>query len=143
MTKRSADDFSVSAPVVLAPDCPVSGKTVAVIGSGVAGLAAARDLALLGHQVTVFEKHETPGGMLNQGIPAFRLPRAIIEREISQIKAAGVEIRCGVKIGSDMPGSRLTDEFDAGVMAAGTPRAKILELSREQLTGLQDPVTFL
>src|SRR5258706_7353415 len=114
MTKRSADDFSVSAPVVLAPDCPVSGKTVAVIGSGVAGLAAARDLALLGHQVTVFEKHETPGGMLNQGIPAFRLPRAIIEREISQIKAAGVGIPCGVDVRHGLPGSPLTHAIHAG-----------------------------
>jgi NADPH-dependent glutamate synthase beta subunit-like oxidoreductase/NAD-dependent dihydropyrimidine dehydrogenase PreA subunit len=142
-SKRSAADFSDSAPVVLTPDRPASGKTVAVIGSGVAGLAAARDLALLGHQVTVFEKHETPGGMLNQGIPAFRLPRAIIEREISQIKAAGVEIRCGVKVGSDMPVSRLTDEFDAVVMAAGTLRPNILDLPGKHLKGIEHGLSFL
>ena len=95
-SKRSAADFGSSTPVVLKSDRPDSAKTVAVIGSGVAGLAAARGLALLGHRVTIFEKHGTPGGMLNQGIPAFRLPRAINEREIRQIVATGVEIRCGV-----------------------------------------------
>ena len=78
-SKRSAADFGSGAPVVLRSNRSASGKTVAVIGSGVAGLAAARDLTLLGHRVTVFEKHSTPGGMLNQGIPAFRLPRAVIE----------------------------------------------------------------
>ena len=142
-SKRSAADFSGSAPVVLTPDRPASGKTVAVIGSGVAGLAAARDLILLGHQVTVFEKHETPGGMLNQGIPAFRLPRAIIEREIRQIKATGVEIRCGVEIGGAMPVSRLTDEFDAVVMAAGTLRPNLLDLPGKQLKGIEHGLSFL
>ena len=142
-SKRSAADFGSSAPVVLTPDRPASGKTVAVIGSGVAGLAAARDLALLGHKVTVFEKHATPGGMLNQGIPAFRLPRAVIDREISQVTAAGVEIRCGVEIGGAMPVSRLTEEFDAVVMAAGTLRPNLLELPGKQLRGIEHGLSFL
>jgi NADPH-dependent glutamate synthase beta subunit-like oxidoreductase/ferredoxin len=142
-SKRSAADFGNSAPVVLSPDRPASGKTVAVIGSGVAGLAAARDLALLGHRVTVFEKHGTPGGMLNQGIPAFRLPRAIIEREIRQVAAAGVEIRCGVEVGGTLPVSQLTAEFDAVVMAAGTLRPNILDLPGKKLKGIEHGLSFL
>src|SRR4029079_15371591 len=94
-SKRSAADFSNSAPVHLPPN-PATGKTVAIVGAGVAGLTAARDLALAGHRITVFEKHHAPGGMLNQGIPAFRLPRTIIAREIEQVVATGVDIRCGV-----------------------------------------------
>ena len=67
----------------------ITGKKIAVIGAGVAGLAAARDLALWGHAVTVYEKHWSPGGMLNQGIPEFRLPRDLIEKEIKQITPEG------------------------------------------------------
>jgi NADPH-dependent glutamate synthase beta subunit-like oxidoreductase len=84
-SKRSAADFAHREPVVLPPLVPPSGRHVAVVGAGVAGLSAARELARLGHRVTVLEKHERPGGMLNQGIPAFRLPRDHIEREIDQI----------------------------------------------------------
>ncbi len=142
-SKRSAADFGGTAPVVLKPSRLASGKTVAVIGSGVAGLAAARDLALLGHRVTVFEKHGTPGGMLNQGIPAFRLPRAIIEREIRQVQAAGVDIRCGVAVGSDLPVSQLTGEFDAVVMAAGTLRPNVLDLPGKHLKGMEHGLSFL
>jgi formate dehydrogenase major subunit len=142
-SKRSAADFGSSSPVVLKPDRPVSGKTVAVIGSGVAGLAAARDLALLGHQVTVFEKHATPGGMLNQGIPAFRLPRAVIEREIRQVAAAGVEIRCGVEVGGALPVSQLTAKFAAVVMAAGTLRPNVPDLPGKNLIGIEHGLSFL
>jgi NADPH-dependent glutamate synthase beta subunit-like oxidoreductase/ferredoxin len=142
-SKRSAADFGNSAPVVLTSDRPASGKTVAVIGSGVAGLAAARNLALLGHRITLFEKHGTPGGMLNQGIPAFRLPRAIIEREIRQVAAAGVEIRCGVEVGGDLPVSQLAEEFDAVVMAAGTLRPNVLDLPGKNLKGIEHGLSFL
>ena len=142
-SKRSAADFGSSTPVVLKSDRPDSAKTVAVIGSGVAGLAAARDLALLGHRVTIFEKHGTPGGMLNQGIPAFRLPRAIIEREIRQIVATGVEIRCGVEVGGDLPMSQLVAEFDAVVMAAGTLRPNVLDLPGKNLKGIEHGLSFL
>jgi formate dehydrogenase major subunit len=142
-SKRSSADFGTSAPVVLQPLRAASGKTVAVIGSGVAGLAAARDLALLGHRVTVFEKHSTPGGMLNQGIPAFRLPRDIIAREIAQVTALGVEIRCGVEIGVALPLERLGSDFDAVVMAAGTLRPNLLDLPGKELSGIEHGLGFL
>ncbi|MEO8006015.1 MAG: FAD-dependent oxidoreductase [Betaproteobacteria bacterium] len=142
-SKRSSADFGTSAPVVLQPLRVPGGKTVAVIGSGVAGLAVARDLALCGHRVTVFEKHATPGGMLNQGIPAFRLPRDIIAREIAQVTALGVEIRCGVEIGAAMPLERLGSEFDAVVMAAGTLRPNLLDLPGKEFSGIEHGLRFL
>jgi len=141
-SKRSAADFGNSAPVHLKPSA-ATGKTVAVVGGGVAGLAAARDLALAGHHVTVFEKHHAPGGMLNQGIPAFRLPRMIITREIEQVMATGVEIRCGVAVGKDIALAELSASFDCVVMAAGTLRPNILDLPGKQLQGVEHGLSFL
>jgi NADPH-dependent glutamate synthase beta subunit-like oxidoreductase/NAD-dependent dihydropyrimidine dehydrogenase PreA subunit len=142
-SKRSAADFGSRAPVVLRPDRPTSAKTVAVIGAGVAGLAAARDLALLGHRVAVFEKHGIPGGMLNQGIPAFRLPRSIIEREIGQVLATGVEILCEVEVGVDVTLADLSEQFDAVIMAAGTLRPNKLDLPGKHLKGIEHGLSFL
>jgi NADPH-dependent glutamate synthase beta subunit-like oxidoreductase len=142
-SKRSAADFGHSKPVILKPYRVSTGKTVAVVGAGVAGLAAARDLALAGHRVTVFEKHGAPGGMLNQGIPAFRLPRAVVTREIEQVVATGVEIRCGVDIGRDMTLADLAGRFDAVVMAAGTLRPNVLDLPGKGLHGIEHGLSFL
>ncbi len=142
-SKRSAADFKDQAPVVLDPWYPPSGKKVAVVGSGVAGLAAARNLALLGHQVTVYEKHRVPGGMMNQGIPVFRLPRDHIDREIDQIRMLGVEIVCGVEIGGDLPLRKLVDDHDAVVMAAGTLRPNMLDLPGKDLKGIRHGLEFL
>ncbi len=142
-SKRSAADFSAAQPVVLKPLFAASGKHVGIVGSGVAGLAAARDLALFGHRVTVYEKHARPGGMLNQGIPAFRLPRDIIAREIEQITALGVEIRCGVDVGHDVDVEELLANHDALVLAAGTLRPNIPPLAGTQLPGVEHGLQFL
>ena len=141
-SKRSAADFSARAPVVLKP-AAATGKKIAVIGAGVAGLAVARELALAGHAVTVLEKHKTPGGMLNQGIPAFRLPREVIDREIQQITAIGVSIRCGIKVGSDVTLRQLSEEFAAVIMAAGTLRPNVLDLPGRDLKGIEHGLSFL
>ena len=142
-SKRSAADFAEQAPVLLEPWFPDSGKKVAVIGAGVAGLTAARQLRLLGHAVTVYEKHATPGGMLNQGIPEFRLPREIIDREIAQITGIGVEIRCGVSIGTDVSFVQLLAEHDAVIAAAGTLKPNLLNLPGHSLAGIRHGLDFL
>ncbi len=142
-SKRSAADFKPQDSVVLDKWFPSSGKRVAVVGSGVAGLAAARQLALLGHAVTVYEKHGSPGGMMNQGIPVFRLPRDIIAREIGQVAALGVEIVCNTAIGRDLPLTRLLAENDAVVMAAGTLRPNLLDLPGHELEGIRHGLDFL
>jgi formate dehydrogenase major subunit len=142
-SKRAAADYQDQGLVVLDPWFAASGKRVAIVGAGVAGLAAARQLALLGHQVRVYEKHHQPGGMLNQGIPVFRLPREIIDQEIAQIVALGVEIICNTEIGTTIALSTLADEYDAVVLAAGTLRPNHLDLPGQELAGVRHGLDFL
>ncbi|PIW18842.1 MAG: 4Fe-4S ferredoxin [Armatimonadetes bacterium CG17_big_fil_post_rev_8_21_14_2_50_66_6] len=142
-SKRAAADWKQQDPVVLEPWFEPSGKRVAIIGAGVAGLAAARQLALLGHAVTVYEKHAQPGGMMNQGIPAFRLPRDVIDREIEQIRLQGVQLRCNTRIGGDLSLQQLLAENDAVVLAAGTLRPNLLDLPGKELGGIRHGLDFL
>lgn len=142
-SKRSAADFQGGDPVVLDPWFPPTGKRVAIVGSGVAGLTVARNLALMGHAVTVYEKHAKPGGMLIQGIPEFRLPRTVVAREIRQIMALGVDIRCNTAIGPDLPLSELADSHDATVLAAGTLRPNLLNIPGHALPGIRHGLDFL
>ncbi|MCC7299916.1 MAG: FAD-dependent oxidoreductase [Verrucomicrobia bacterium] len=142
-SKRSSADFGGQASVVMDKWFPVSGKKVAVVGAGPAGLTAARQLALLGHDVTVYEKHNKPGGMMNQGIPIFRLPREIIEKEIGQIKALGVKIVCDTEIGKTISLSGLAKGNDAVVLAAGTLLPNLLNLPGKELTGIRHGLDFL
>lgn len=143
-SKRSAADYrEKQEPKLLKPIFPSSGKAVAVVGAGVAGLAAARELALWGHKVTIFEKHSRPGGMLNQGIPVFRLPRDVIDLEIDQIRRLGVEIKCGVAIGGETKLSKLQTTFDAVVLAAGTLRPNMPEVPGVHYPQIQHGLDFL
>ena len=142
-SKRSAADHMAAGPVVLPLLFPASGKHVGVVGGGVAGLSAARDLRRLGHEVTVYERHERPGGMLNQGIPAFRLPRVLIDREIGQITALGVQVRCGVEIGRDVTLDELAARHDAVVLAAGTLRPNMPAVPGTNARGGEHGLHFL
>lgn len=142
-SKRSAADFKTQGLVVMEPWFPSTGKRVAVVGAGPAGLATARNLALMGHRVTVFEKHDKPGGMMNQGIPEFRLPRETIDREIEQIRRQGVEIICNAPIGPERPLEKLVADYDAVVLAAGTLRPNLLDIPGAQLKGIRHGLEFL
>jgi formate dehydrogenase major subunit len=142
-SKRATDDLGTDEPVVMTPVFPSSGKRVVVVGAGVAGLALARNMTLWGHEVVVLEKHTTPGGMLNQGIPEFRLPREIIDREVGQVTALGIEIRCNVDVGKDVTLRELLDEYDATVIAAGTLKPNILDLPGKELKGIRHGLDFL
>lgn len=143
-SKRSAADFlATSEPVVLPRLFPESGRSIAVVGAGAAGLAAARDLALWGHRVLVLERHAEAGGMMVQGIPEFRLPRAIVAREIEQIRRLGVEIRCGVEVGKEPTLASLAEGFDAVVLAAGTTRPVAPSIAGSGAVGVQHGLDFL
>jgi NADH-quinone oxidoreductase subunit F len=123
---------------------PVTRKEkIAVVGAGPAGLTAARDLALRGYKVTVFEELSSPGGMLRWAIPAYRLPRHILDGEIDDVRALGVEIKCNTHVGRDIPFETLSSEFDYVYLAPGAHRSQKMGVEGEELQGVYGGVEFL
>jgi NADPH-dependent glutamate synthase beta subunit-like oxidoreductase len=109
-----------------------NGQKVAIIGAGPAGLSAAHDLALLGFKPVVFETEPVPAGMLYLGVPAYRLPRQVIEKEVEVIRALGVEIRCGVTVGRDIAFADLRRDYAAVIIAVGAKSSRGLGLPGER-----------
>jgi glutamate synthase (NADPH/NADH) small chain len=122
---------------------PATGKRVAVIGSGPAGLAAAQQLARVGHAVTVFERNAKPGGLLRYGIPDFKLEKKVIDRRLQQMQAEGVEFRNGLHVGVDLPAAKLLSEFDAVVLAMGSEKPRDLPVPGRGLDGIHFAMDFL
>jgi heterodisulfide reductase subunit A-like polyferredoxin len=106
------------------PPAPTREKRVAVIGSGPAGLSCAYAIRGMGYPTTVFEASSVPGGMLRLAIPDFRLPSAVVERDVDFIRRAGVDIRLNTPIGRDLSFDRLREDFDAVFVASGAPKGK-------------------
>ena len=125
------------APAVPYPEC------VAVVGSGPAGLACAYHLARFGYAVTVFEAAAQAGGMLRLGIPEYRLPRAILDRDVERIAAQGVTIRCGTHVGIDPAWKTLLAEFSAVCVATGAHTSRALGVKGEDLPGVLPGLAFL
>jgi glutamate synthase (NADPH/NADH) small chain len=120
-----------------------TGKRVAVVGSGPAGLAAADELNTVGHHVTVFERADRIGGLLRYGIPEFKLEKRYIDRRLALMAAEGVEFRTGVEIGIDLPVASLRRQFDAIVLCCGTPWARDLQIPGRELGGVHFAVEYL
>ncbi len=108
-----------------------AGEKIAIIGAGPAGLSAAHDLALMGFKPIVFEIESVAAGMLAVGVPAYRLPRKLIENEVKVIEALGVEIKCGVQIGKDISFAKLRKDFSAVLIAVGAKSSRSLNLKGE------------
>jgi glutamate synthase (NADPH/NADH) small chain len=120
-----------------------TGKKVAVIGSGPAGLAAADLLNRAGHSVTVFEKNAAVGGLLRYGIPDFKLNKRVIERRIDIFKEEGIEFKTGVTVGADISKEELLAGFDAVVLAIGAEQPRNLEIEGRDLEGVHFALDFL
>ena len=120
-----------------------SGKAVAVVGSGPAGLACAQQLARAGHAVTVFEKSDRIGGLLRYGIPDFKLEKHLINRRAVQMEAEGVQFRTSSEVGVEVSFEALRDNFDAVVLAGGAEEARALDIPGAELPGVRLAMEFL
>jgi glutamate synthase (NADPH/NADH) small chain len=124
----------------------LSGRTVAVIGSGPAGLAAAQQLTRAGHTVAVYERADRIGGLLRYGIPEFKMEKAVLDRRLDQMRREGTVFRAGVEVGAEgsgLTGDRLRDRYDAVVLAVGSTVARDLPVPGRDLAGVHQAMEYL
>ena len=121
----------------------LTGKTVAVVGSGPAGLAAAQQLTRAGHDVTVYERADRIGGLLRYGIPEFKMEKRHIDRRLEQMRAEGTRFEAGVNIGVDITGAQLREQFDAVVLAGGATDWRDLPIPGRDLGGIHQAMEYL
>jgi glutamate synthase (NADPH/NADH) small chain len=129
--------------VVPQPPARRSGRSVAVVGSGPAGLAAAQQLNRAGHLVTLFEKQDRPGGLLRYGIPDFKLEKWTIDRRVELMRAEGVEIRTGVHVGVTVSAEEIRQAYDAVILAGGAEQPRDLQVPGRELEGIHFAMDFL
>ena len=125
------------------PPQRLSGKTVAVIGSGPAGLAAAQQLTRTGHTVAVYERADRIGGLLRYGIPAFKMDKRHLDRRIEQMRAEGTKFRTGVDVGGDLDAAELRRRYDAMVIAVGATEQRELSVPGRELHGIHQAMDYL
>jgi glutamate synthase (NADPH/NADH) small chain len=130
---------------LILPELPPtrSGKRVAVVGSGPAGLAAAQQLARAGHEVTVFEKSDRVGGLMRYGIPNFKMEKHLIDRRLNQMRAEGVQFQTGAHVGGNVAVEDLRSRFDAILLAGGAEQPRNLHVPGRELNGIHFAMEFL
>lgn len=141
--QRFATDHLYERGVMPFTPAPATGRRVAVVGAGPAGLTCAGELAKLGHEVVVFEQRELPGGLSTYGIVVMREPIRVSLEEVEFVKRLGVEVRTGVEIGRDVLASALLDEFDAVFLGAGLGGVPALGIPGESLEGVTEALDFI
>ena len=129
--------------VVPQPPRRESGRSVAVVGSGPAGMAAAQQLRRAGHAVTLFERDEAIGGLVRFGVPDFKIEKSVVQRRVEQLEAEGVTLRCGVDVGTDISAPELLAGFDAVVLATGSRVPRDLPVSGRELDGVHFAMDYL
>jgi indolepyruvate ferredoxin oxidoreductase alpha subunit len=138
------DEDRAAVRETLRGDAPPSGKRVAVVGAGPAGLSAANDLSLMGHDVTILEARERAGGLLDWAIPEFRLPRDVVQTDVQDILDLGVTLETGKRLGRDFTTQQLLDDgFDAVFLGLGAGRGRPLRIPGETADGILDVIDLL
>ncbi|MBQ7919124.1 MAG: glutamate synthase subunit beta [Lachnospiraceae bacterium] len=127
------------------PNAPAvrTGKTVAIVGSGPAGLSAAMQLNKRGHSVTVYERNDRVGGLLRYGIPNMKLDKSVIDRRVELMKASGIEFICGVNVGKDISGEELLARYDRVILAGGASNPRDIKVPGRDAEGIYFAVDFL
>ncbi len=141
--QQHATDWLIADGRLLFKPGPATGKRVAVVGGGPAGLSAARDLAIMGHAVTIFERDDLAGGLNTYGIVPFRLPVDVAVWEAEQVRRLGVDIQTGVNVGTDLPAEKLLADYDAVVIAFGMGKVPKLNIPGEDAAGVYDALDFI
>jgi glutamate synthase (NADPH) small chain len=121
----------------------LTGKRVAVVGSGPAGLAAAQQLTRAGHTVVVYERSDAPGGLMRYGIPEFKMEKSVLDRRIRQMHDEGTNFRCGVEVGVKITGRELKERYDAIVLAVGSTIGRELPVPGRELGGIHQAMEYL
>jgi len=141
--ERFINEYAFRQEQIDASPAPPNGLSAGVIGSGPGGMACADELAKLGYAVTIFEAQSLPGGLLVNGIPAFKLEKTLVARRMEILRKRGVKLRLGVKVGWDLSLGALLDEFDAVFLGIGAQQAKPLDVPGADLKGIYQGLPFL
>jgi len=141
--QRYATDWAMKNEQVLFEVGKNNGKSVAIVGGGPAGLSAARELARLGYQVTIFEAEEKAGGLNTYGIVSFRLPQEISFWEVRQVESLGVDIRTNTRVGKDISVDEILSNYDSILLAIGMSSVSDLGISGEEFDGVYDAIEFV
>lgn len=141
--QRYATDWAREKDLSLFQPGPDNGKSIAIVGSGPAGLSAARELSRLGYKVTIFEAEEQAGGLNQYGIVSFRLPQDVVQWEVEQVKKLGVQIQTGTRVGVDVTADEVLEKFDRVLLAVGMDKVPPLQIEGEALTGVYDAIEFI
>ena len=138
-----SDLFEPMTERIIARKLPSTGKRVAVAGAGPTGLTAGFYLAMLGHDVTVYEAHEQPGGMLRYALPEYRFPKSVLDQEIDLIRRTGVKFVCNTRVGYDLTLNELDNQYDGVFLSVGTWKETAVDMPGVELEGVMHALSFL
>jgi glutamate synthase (NADPH/NADH) small chain len=140
---RIVEEAFDAGKVIAMPSDRLSGKTIAVVGSGPAGLAAAQQLTRAGHTVAVYERAEKIGGLMRYGIPEFKMEKSILDRRLHQMESEGTRFRPGVDVGVDITGQQMRSRYDVVVLAVGATQARELPIAGRHFNGIYQSMDYL
>lgn len=141
--QRYATDWAIKNEQILFKAGEKNGMSVGIIGGGPAGLSAARELARLGYEVTIYESKSKAGGLNTYGIVSFRLPQKVAQWEVDQVENLGVQIKTNITVGQDISVKEILETYDSVILAVGMSKGSMLQIEGEELKGVHDAIQFV